>query len=119
MCEAEMFPNISKLLTILCALPVSTAEPERFFSKLEKTLTSLRSSMGEERLESLIMLQVHRTRTPSVQEVINLFSGASARKLNFLYLICYRVWIFYENISIKHINGNFMSSILIFFSLAA
>ena len=31
MCEAEIFPNISKLLKILCTLPVSTAEPERFF----------------------------------------------------------------------------------------
>ena len=31
-----MIPNISKLLKILCVLPVSTAEPERFFSKLEK-----------------------------------------------------------------------------------
>ena len=31
MCEAVMFPNISKLLKILCVLPVSTAEPERFF----------------------------------------------------------------------------------------
>ena len=31
MCEAVMFSNISKLLNILCVLPVSTAEPERFF----------------------------------------------------------------------------------------
>ncbi len=31
MCDVEMLPNISKLLTILCSLPVSTAEPERFF----------------------------------------------------------------------------------------
>ena len=36
MCEAVMLSNISKLLKILCVLPVSTAEPERFFSKLEK-----------------------------------------------------------------------------------
>ena len=84
MCRAEMFPNISKLLKILCVLPVSTAEPERFFSKLEKTLTCLRARMGEERLESLIMLQVHRNRTPSVDEVINTFAETSARKLNFL-----------------------------------
>ena len=84
MCEAVMFSNISKLLKILCVLPVSTAEPERFFSKLEKTLTCLRARMGEERLESLIMLQVHRNRTPSVDEVINTFAETSARKLNFL-----------------------------------
>ena len=83
MCDADIFPNITILLKILCALPVSTAEPERFFSKLEKTLTSLRSTMGEERLESLIMLQVHRTRTPSVEDVINSFAEVGPRRLNF------------------------------------
>ena len=83
MCEAEIFPNISKLLKILCTLPVSTAEPEKFFSKLDKTLTGLRSSMAKDRLESLLMLQVHRNRTPSVEDIINSFATTSARRLNF------------------------------------
>ena len=30
-CEAVMFPNLSKFLKLLCVLPVSTAEPESFF----------------------------------------------------------------------------------------
>ena len=87
-CEAFMFSNISKLLKILCVLPVSTAEPERFFSKLDKTLTCLRARMGEERLESLIMLQVHRNRTPSVDEVINTFCRNQCQKVKFSYVIC-------------------------------
>ena len=84
LCEARVFPNISKLLKILCVLPVSTAEPERYFSKLEKTLSCVRASMGEERLESLIMLQVHRSRTPTVDDIINYFADTSARKSNFI-----------------------------------
>ena len=43
MCEAVMFPNISKFLKILCVLPVSTAEPERFSSKLEKNTNMFES----------------------------------------------------------------------------
>ena len=39
--------------------------------------------MSEERLESLIMLQVHRNRTPNVADVINTFAQTSARRLNF------------------------------------
>lgn len=47
-CSHVVFPNIFPLLRILAVLPVTTVEPERVFSKVEKTLTSLRSKMGEE-----------------------------------------------------------------------
>ena len=59
---ASIYPNIFKLLQILATLPVSTAEPDRIFSKVEHTLTDIRSSMSEERLEALILLQAHRDR---------------------------------------------------------
>ena len=32
-CPQELLPKINMLLQILAALPVSTAEPERFFSE--------------------------------------------------------------------------------------
>lgn len=80
-CSQEVFPNIFILLKILTVLPVTTAEPERVFSKVEKTLTSIRACMGEERLESLILLQVHRDRTPSCEEVLQEFTASGARKL--------------------------------------
>ena len=64
-CQGDVFPNVHTLLNILTALPVTTAEPERLFSKLNSTLTAIRSTMSEERLESLLLLQVHRERTPT------------------------------------------------------
>ena len=48
--HATPFPNISILLKLLATLPVSTAEAERCFSKLERTLTCIRATMKEERL---------------------------------------------------------------------
>ena len=56
-CLSLTFPNIHKLLKVLATLPVSTATPERVFSKVERTLTAIRSTMSEERLQDLILLQ--------------------------------------------------------------
>ena len=57
-CQAEVFPKFQKLMKIL------TAEPEGLFSKVTKTLSAVRSKISNERLESLILLQVPQSRTP-------------------------------------------------------
>ena len=80
-CQADVFPNVHTLLNILTALPVTTAEPERLFSKLNSTLTAIRSTMSEERLESLLLLQVHRKRTPTTQKLIDSFAATKSRRL--------------------------------------
>ena len=67
---------------VLAVLPVSLAEAERLFSKVERTLTALRATMSEERLEALIMCQVHRDSLPSTSEVINFFRQSGARRAN-------------------------------------
>ncbi len=55
-CNSVKFPNVRRLLAILGTLPVTTCESERVFSKLQKTLTSIRSTMTEDRLEALLLL---------------------------------------------------------------
>ena len=57
---AENFPSVHILLLkiLTTTLPVITAEPERLFSKLNNTLSAIRSTMTEERLESLLLIQV-------------------------------------------------------------
>ena len=55
-----MLPNIFTLLQILATLPVSTAEPERVFSRVTQTMTALRASVAEDRLEALILIQIYR-----------------------------------------------------------
>ena len=42
--DTAAFPNVSKLLRILAVLPISTAETECVFSKVTRTLTSIRST---------------------------------------------------------------------------
>jgi len=63
---------------------MTSAEPERVSSNVEKTLSVLRSRMGEERLEALVLLEVHRDRTPSTAMLIDYFASSGARKLHFL-----------------------------------
>jgi hypothetical protein len=80
-CSREVFPNIHTLLHILAVLPVTTAEPERVFSNVQRTLSCIRATMTEDRLESLILLEVHRKRTPSANAVLTEFAARGARKL--------------------------------------
>ena len=84
-CSVDVYPNIHILLSILAVLPVSTAETERMFSKVERTMTSLRSTMGEERLEALILLEAHRASLPATDEVIKYFGQSGVRRLDFVY----------------------------------
>jgi hypothetical protein len=79
----QTLPNIRFLLEILATLPVTTAEPERVFSKVERTATAIRN-MDEERLEGLILLQTHLDKTPSIDNVLNKFAESSARRLQLL-----------------------------------
>ena len=81
-CPEDLYPNIFVLLKILATLPVSTCKPERMFSKVERTMTAIRSSMSEDRLESLILLPAHREDVPTTEVVIDKFASVCSRRLN-------------------------------------
>ena len=80
-----MFSDIQFALIILATFPVTTAEAERLFSKMEKTLTAIRSSMLVKRLEALLMFLVHRNHTPTITDVIDSFAANCVRRLNLLF----------------------------------
>jgi len=82
-------PNLSIVLQLLATFPITTAEAERCFSKMERTLTTIRSPVEEESFdfEALLLLQVHREDTPSVDAVLDHFAATSAR-LKFVLLQC-------------------------------
>ena len=82
-CDPAKLPNVRQLLLILGTLPVTTCESERVFSKLQRTLTDIRSTMKEDRLESLLLLQCHRDLCPTTEEVLGEFaSSARPYRLN-------------------------------------
>jgi len=77
------FLKMNMLLQLLATLPITTAEAERVFSKMEKTATAIRAAMEENRLEALLLLQIRRDRTPSVQEFIDKFAAMGARRIDY------------------------------------
>ena len=80
-CPQQLLPNTNKLLQILAALPVTTAEPERVFSKVSLVATSIRAAMSEERLEATCLLQVYREcRELTVESVLQEFCKKARRK---------------------------------------
>ena len=81
-CPRETLSNISKLLQILAVLSVTTAEPERFFSRVTLAASCIRAAMSEDRLEAICMVQVYRScPVPTVDSVLQQFSE-SQRKTN-------------------------------------
>ena len=72
-------PNVTMLLKILATLPVTTAQAERLFSKVDKTASAARSSMLEERLHSLVLIEAHRDKTPPVDSITDRFAKSQRR----------------------------------------
>ena len=84
-CSALTLPNIRALLVMLATLPVTTAEAERVFSKVERKATAARAHMTEDRLiEALVMLSAHRDKSPSVEEVVDTFASCQGRRVDFI-----------------------------------
>nr|CAH7756193.1 unnamed protein product [Callosobruchus chinensis] len=77
-----------KLLDIICTTPISTAESERRFSTLKRIKTFLRSTMTENRLNSLAVLSMEKKFVQSIPDfdnkVIAIFSK-KAMRMDFMY----------------------------------
>lgn len=83
---SSMFPNIQCILRILCVLPITTATAERSFSALKRIKTFLRSTMGQERLNGLSMLNINKDMKVDPEEILDLFAKKHARKLQFQFI---------------------------------
>lgn len=69
--EVDFYPHVKHLLKILLTLPVSTSTSERPFSTLRRFKSYLRNTMGNDRLNGLAMLNIHRSINVSTQVVLN------------------------------------------------
>lgn len=70
-CEKTLYPLIHRFLQIGATLPVSVAPSERSFSSLRRLKTYLRNKTGEDRLNGLALLNVHRDVEVTCDEVLN------------------------------------------------
>lgn len=79
---ASSVPDLCTLLQLYLTLPVTTATPERSFSKLKIIKTYLRSTMSQTRLNSLAVLSIENeeSRSVDIDKVVNEFLSHKERR---------------------------------------
>jgi len=87
----ETFREILVLLRILITIPMTSCKMERCLSTLKRIKTCLRSTMGEERLNALTMINIaNKMISDDIdfnKKVINIFSEKKDKRLSFKYKI--------------------------------
>lgn len=82
--ESECFPNFSTIVKIALTIPLTFASAERSFSKLKTIKNRLRSTMGQDRLDSLMLMSVESDicQKLDIEVLINHFTDAAPRRWN-------------------------------------
>ena len=82
--DLSFFPNIHTLLRIFCTMAVTSSECERSISGLRRLKTFLRTSMGEERMNGLLLLHIHRNMKIDIEEIVTEFARRNPRRMKLL-----------------------------------
>ena len=82
--EHECFPNLSRIIKIALTIPLTSASAERSFSKLKIIKNRLRSTMTQDRLDSLMLMSVESDicQKLDIGELVKCFSDAAPRRWN-------------------------------------
>lgn len=79
--NANLFPNIATIFRLLLLQPATSASVERANSALKRIKTNLRSTMGEDRLNALLLLHVHRDIDLDYDKIINMYATRHTRRM--------------------------------------
>lgn len=79
------FQNVFIALRIYLTLPISNCSGERSFSHLKRIKSSLRSTVGQDRLANLALLNIESEILKSIdfEDIIDSFSALKARRKDF------------------------------------
>ena len=64
--QQELMSEVVILIKLLLVMPATNAVSERSFSALKRVKTYLRATMGDDRLNHLMLLHIHKDRTDAV-----------------------------------------------------
>ena len=62
----DIFPEFSKVVHILAVIPATSCSAERSFSALRRLKTYLRSTMGQQRVSNIVLINIDRAYANSV-----------------------------------------------------
>ena len=82
--QRQLLDQVCRAVQLILVMPATNATSERSFSALRRVKSYLRSTMGQQRLNNLMVLQVHRDRTDSLNlvDVANDFVKDSDQRAN-------------------------------------
>ena len=83
-CSMRRFPNICTILHVLLVTAVTSAGVERSNSSLRFVKNVYRSTMGEDRLNALLLVFVHRDILLDYNKVIDLYASRHPRRMLFI-----------------------------------
>ena len=77
-----LLPQVKRLIQLVLVMPATNATSERSFSALRRVKSYLRTTMGQQRLNYLMLLHVHKERTDNLdlKSVLNDFVGDSEHR---------------------------------------
>ncbi|XP_071843974.1 zinc finger MYM-type protein 1-like [Apostichopus japonicus] len=79
------FPNVLRLIHIYLLAPMSAASGERSFSVQRRIKTYLRSTIGEQRYNNMLMLHIHKARTDGlvIRDIAKEFTRRNPRRMKY------------------------------------
>jgi len=80
----DMFPEFSNVVHILAVIPATSCSAERSFSALRRLKTYLRSTMGQQRVSNIALINIERAYANSVvnndmDRIIDIFGRRNGR----------------------------------------
>lgn len=92
--NSKFYPNISTILRLLFLMSVSAASLERSHSRFKNVKTKKRSVMSKDRLNSLMLLYVHRDLQLDYDKIMDIYVSNYPRRLQLAYplLWCSTPW---------------------------
>ena len=84
----DIFPEFSKVVHILAVIPATSCSAERSFSALRRLKTYLRSTMGQQRVSNIALINIERAYANSVvsndmDHIIGIFGRRNGRDSSF------------------------------------
>lgn len=82
----NVLPKAYNIVVLILMSPISSASGERSFSKLKLIYNELRTNMGDERLDQLMLISSEKDLTDSINldEIVNTWSSLKTRRVKLL-----------------------------------
>ena len=79
--DKDYFPNIRTLMLIMVTIPITSCECERSFSLLRLVKSTLCTTMTEDRLNGLALMQCHQDIKLDPDEIVEEFARSYPRRM--------------------------------------